>query len=127
MPIATFDPTVQSTAETAAMLQPGDFVNVEGYGGFATIQKVYEDGVGPHGHPKFRAVIQWGPSNGAVGRSKQARTGAIDDFPVGRLKPAIITDQQADDATENKLDNMDEVALLARMAQLKAQLLNQGH
>ena len=123
MALTAFD-TALSTAEIASQLQPGDLVTVDGYGGFAEIQKVYEDGVGPHGHLKYRALVVWGPQSSVPGRSKQAKTGAIDDFPVGRLRPAAISDQQADDATENRLDDMDEAALLARMAQLKAQLQN---
>ena len=125
MSIATWDTTI-STGELASSLNPGDFVNVDGYGGFAEIQSIYEDGVGPHGHPKYRAVIKWGPSNTNIGKAKHARTGAIDDFPVGRLSPAIISEQQADDAIENKLDNMDEAALLARLAQINAQLQKAG-
>lgn len=121
--IATWDPAEFSTQDLAQMLNPGDFVNVDGYGGFAEIQSIYEDGVGPHGHPKYRAIVKWGPNNPNIGRTKHC---PIEDFALGRLRPAIMDEQQAADAVDNKIDNMDQAQMLARLAEINAILSQEG-
>jgi hypothetical protein len=90
----------------------GDLVIAEGYGGFAKILSIDEDGVGPHGHPKYRATVKFGPNNPTSGR---ARNIDVYDFALGKLSPASEEQQiEAEPITRE--------AIIARLAELEAQL-----
>lgn len=117
------------TAPTAASTPPntpriaredisnGDIVTVFGYGGFAEVLHIEQDGVGPHGHPKYLVTIKWGPNNPQAGSAKRGI--GIETYPLGRLRPAV---EQTAAKRLDDIDDMDEEQLLRRLAQLKANL-----
>jgi len=103
----------------------GDYVTVNGYGGFAKVLSIVEDGVDPRGNPKYRATVQWGPNNDRAGTAKKTlqvtkrtRTNAlVEDYPLGRCEPAHeVTQARRIDA----IDEMDEIEMLARLKELQA-------
>lgn len=107
----------------------GDIITVAGYGGFAEVLHIEQDGYTPppRSVPKYRATVRWGPSNTRAGSAKktiqvtkQYRTNAlIEDYPLGRCELATA---QTADKREREVEDMDEAALRARLAELTAQL-----
>ena len=91
----------------------GLVVTVDGYGGWATIQNIYEDGVGPSGAPKFRATVKWGANNRTPGR---ARYTGVEDFPLGKLHHTHEVDTSMDDLLN--IDDLTEAELIARIQQI---------
>lgn len=108
----------------------GNLVEVVGYGGFAEVLHIEQDGYAPPRNedsipvPMYRVTVKWGPNNSQHGTSKQ-RSG-IEDFALGRLRPPGYVEEQAhEDRKHNDnidaIDNMDVAAILARLAELNAQ------
>ena len=105
----------------------GMLVAVEGYGGFAEVLHVEQDGFTPppRSAPKYRVTVKWGPYNDTCGAAK--RGNGIEDFALGKLTPPGYDAEQSHE--ERKLDELKEQArtmtkadLLAAIADLDAQL-----
>lgn len=99
----------------------GQPVTVEGYGGFAEILHIEEDGIAPNGGPKYRATIKWGPNNTIYGTAK--RSLLIEDYALGRLTPASeAIANERHQARLEEINDLEEAELLARLQALKAEL-----
>ena len=80
----------------------GDIVRVKGYGGFATVLVMEEDGVTPQGHTKWLCTVRFGPYENQVGYVPfgPVRKGVRDrvhQFYSGKLKNIYELDEDADD------------------------------
>lgn len=118
------------TAIARADLATGDIISVDGYGGFAKVLHIEQDGYTPprKDHPpapKYIVTVHWGPNNPTVGRAKAGSP--VEVFPLGRLRPAHDSHvEQAAADREAAIDTMDKAALLARLAELNGTLQAQG-
>lgn len=96
----------------------GDHVVVSGYGGFAEVLHIEEDGISPNGLPKYRVTVKWGPNNDTPGTSKRSRL--IEDFALGKCDfPNAQETNTAQERRLERLDDMDEAQLMARLAELR--------
>lgn len=73
----------------------GDIVTVRGYGGFAEVLGMEEDGVTPQGHPKYLCTVRFGPyeenetilnTNLPFGPYRKGNRDRVHQFYAGRLK-----------------------------------------
>jgi hypothetical protein len=95
----------------------GSIVTVKGYGGFATVLAIEElPYCGMYGQPIYRVTVKWGPYNNITGRVKYS---PVEEFPLGRLEAAV---QPSEEQMQDSIDAMDQAQLLARLAQINAQL-----
>lgn len=117
----------------------GDIVRVKGYGGFATVLHIEQDGYTPppRSVPKYRATVEWGPNNtrhlSTAKRNVQVKgphrtSTLIEDYPLGRLEPAHELTEQAKanehQDTMDAIDHMDVQELEQLLASLQQQASN---
>jgi hypothetical protein len=75
-------------------LRVGDIVTVKGHGGWATVVALCEDGLAFGRVPKYRATVEWGPSDGPqVGTSKTGRR-FPQEFPAGACEVVGERDEE---------------------------------
>lgn len=118
----------------------GDYVRVKGYGGFARVLHLEQDGYTPppNSVPKYRATIEWGPNNTTANVSskkkyhidKRTRTsGLVEDVALGRCEPAYEVmaqkEQEEHEVLRRTIDNSDEQELVELIAKLKQQQAQQ--
>jgi hypothetical protein len=112
----------------------GEIVQVKGYGGAAKIVAMEEDGITPQGHPRYLCSVVFGPYSPnekyyaskpnprtkyyGVGQTLKHKQGTVHQFYAGRLQPFGTVEEQLD----NKIDQMDQAAILARLAAINAEL-----
>lgn len=110
-----------------------DIVCVDGYGGFAEVLHIEQDGYVPPKPnqppiPKYLVTVKWGPYNDIAGNAKrtvqvtrkQRVSTLIETFPLGRLRWPNEP-QEVDIDTTNE-QSMTQTELIARIAELNAQL-----
>lgn len=118
-------------------LNPKDIVRVDGYGGFATVLHIEQDGYVPPKPgqlpiPKYLVTIKWGPYNDIVGNAKrtvqltkQHRSSClIETYPLGRLRwPNDPEEGQPSTADQEEQEQqLTQAQILARLAEINAQL-----
>lgn len=108
-------------------IRKGDLVEVVGYGGFAEVLHIEQDGYTPppRSVPKYRVTIKWGPYNSTAGAAK--RGNGIDNFALGQLRPPGYDEESQHLNSKHQqqldqIDDMDEAQMLARLAELKASM-----
>ena len=108
----------------------GDIVTVRGYGGYAEVLSMEEDGITPQGHPKYLCTVRFGPYDemhdklhvdlpfGPVRKKSRDR---VHQFYAGRLKN-IFSDAEEQHGIGKAKKNAEQSAA-ARDAELKATLI----
>lgn len=125
------------TAISRDELNVGDIIRIVGYGGFAEVLHIEQDGYTPppNSVPKYRVTIKWGPNNSLAGSAKKKfhidkntrSSGLVEDFALGRCRwpnqeDEILAQNKQQAAHQDSLDaidHMDEQELINLIAKLK--------
>jgi hypothetical protein len=109
-----------SPTSGGSSLNVGDIVTVRGYGGWAEVLNLVEDGLAFGMYPKYIATVRFGVHDKQVGCSKQARRFPM-EFGSGRLTKVCNADGEEPGKERGKsIDDMSEEELIALLDDIEA-------